>query len=133
MLAHGKESNARQRHLCRATCLATRQRVGHGDVWSLCRAAFLCRAACRIFAVIISLPCVLVGLCHAHVRCCAPLLSLPACYRALLSDFAVRFVFAVCATATHGKDAFTVRRHTAMIACTAMPFFPVLIPPLESN
>jgi Flp pilus assembly protein TadB len=75
MVAHDKERIARQRSLCRAYRLAARQRERHGNIQTLCRAAFLCRVVCRIFAVML-LSVVQIffvvchcGVCRAIVRC----------------------------------------------------------------
>jgi hypothetical protein len=71
-----------------------------------------------------------------------PVGTLPSAFlcRALSWDFAVQGFVVVryfqtlpCGVslpcvllAAHGKDVFAVQRRTAMIGCTAMPFFPVV-------
>jgi hypothetical protein len=126
MVAHDKERFRQQRSLCRAYWLAARQREHHGNIQTLCRAAFRCRAACRVFAVI----------CFFAVRSaqtlpCICSLSCATAEYAVLFFIAVRrskslpcYLCLPCVLfAAYGKDFFAVRRLTAMIACTATDIF----------
>jgi hypothetical protein len=78
---------------------------------TLCRARCLCRAACRIFAVVVTLPCALASLCRAQDRCRAPLLTLSCvsslpCAAVILcraSSCCAR-QRCLCRVAAHGKD-----------------------------